>query len=93
MNEQARIEFIRNEMNLSQMYAMYWHGMAVTGAATKRDTAQGREPTEEEKAKGQTIGWRPHTDDEKKADALATMMRHIDRYRALKEQLEELTHD
>lgn len=79
MNDKQRcIEHSKRQFILHQTYAMYWQAMATTGACKLRNTAQGRDPTEEEKAAGQTIGWRPHTDEEKVKDALDTMKRHLE---------------
>jgi hypothetical protein len=85
MNKELTI--LQNQFQIAQMYAFYWYGMAITGAATLRKTEQGREPTEEEKAEGKTIGWRPHTPEEKTKIALETMARHIHRMNELSDEM------
>lgn len=74
---ERRIEFAKRQFEVHKTYAMYWQAMALTGTATLRDTAQGREVTEEERARGEVIGWRKHTDQEKIKHALDTMKQHI----------------
>lgn len=74
---QKRLEFAKRQFQIHQTYAMYWQAMALTGVATMRDTAQGRPVTEEERARGESIGWTPHTDQEKIKHALDTMKTHI----------------
>ncbi len=64
----------------------HWHiASATTGHATTRNTAQGREATAEEKAAGMSLGWRPHTNEEKIGDALQTAKRHMENYHNLME--------
>lgn len=74
---ERRIDHARRQFEVHKAYASYWQAMATTGAAKLRKTQQGREPTEEERAKGMVIGWRDKSDDEKIKDALDTMSRHI----------------
>lgn len=83
------LEYLRTQFAVSQSYAAYWGAMATTGAATMRDTAQGREATPEEKAQGITLGFRDHTDQEKISNALQTMHRHIHRMSELSELIAE----
>lgn len=93
MNEQEKarlLDYARRQFEIAKMYALYWQTMATTGIATLRNTAQGREPTEEEKANGQVIGWREHTDQEKIANALETMKSHINRMSELNDFIAEL---
>jgi hypothetical protein len=87
---EQRLAYARGQFEIAKAYVLYWQAMAMTGATTLRDTAQGREPTEEEKAQGITIGWRPHTDMEKVANALQTMERHIRRMDDLNETIYSL---
>jgi hypothetical protein len=65
------------QFRIHESYVKYWTAMATTGAAKSRNTQQGREPTEDEKSRGITIGWRDHTEDEKIKSALDTAKRHI----------------
>lgn len=87
---ERRLSYARGQFEIAKAYAAYWQAMATTGAATLRDTAQGREVTEEEKARGEVIGWRPHTDLEKTKNALDTMARHIHRMDELNDVISEL---
>lgn len=89
-NKEQQLSYLRGQLDISKLYAMYWHGMATTGAATLKKTAQGREVTEEEKAQGQVIGWREHTDQEKVARALETMKTHIHRMNDILDEIDEL---
>ena len=96
MNErtkQRRLSFARNQFEISKMQAMYWCAMATTGAATLRNTSQGREPTPEEKAAGQVMGYREHTDLEKINNALETMQNHIRRMNETNDYIDELLED
>jgi len=67
--------------------------MATTGAATLRNTSQGREPTPEEKAAGQVVGFREHTDLEKINNALETMQNHIRRMNETNDYIDDLLGD
>lgn len=87
---QRRIQHTQRQFELHKMWALYWQTMASTGAATQRNTCQGREPTEEEKARGEVIGWRPLTDPEKIKDALDIMKRHLDYMWEYSDVLDEL---
>lgn len=92
IEEQERsLSYARGQFEIAKMYALYWHAMATTGIAVLRNTAQGREPTEEEKRNGQVISWREHTDQEKIQNALNTMNRHIQRMNELNDFIAELT--
>lgn len=83
----------RVQYDMAKLYAQYWMTMAHTGAATLRDTAQGRKPTDEEKANGEVIAWTPHTDLEKTQNALNTSMIHIQRLEKLGEVMIALEAD
>jgi len=72
------IKYQERFIQLSLQRASWWTAMATTGVATTRDTHRGREVTEEERANGQVIGWRPESDDEKVKNALDTAHRHIE---------------
>jgi hypothetical protein len=85
-----RIAFAQKQFEVFKMYALYWQTMAMTGHATLRNVSQGREPTEEEKALGQSIGWREKTDVEKVEDALGCMMNHIRQMTETIEQIDRL---
>lgn len=87
---ERRLAYVRGQFEIAKAYASYWCAMATTGAATLRKTQQGREPTEEERAKGICIGWRDHTDEEKTKNALDTMARHIHRMDELNDAISEL---
>lgn len=87
---EQQLEFLRHQFETSKMYAFYWHAMATTGAAKLRNTAQGREPTEEEKAQGIKLPMRPHTDEEKTQDALRMMLTHIHRMNEIAESIDDL---
>lgn len=86
----SQLEYIRGQFQIAQMYAMYWHAMAVTGAATWRKISKGREPTDAEKASGMCIGWSELSDQEKAQEALSTMERHIHRMHELNELIHRL---
>ena len=88
--KERRLSYARGQFEIAKAHAMYWQAMALTGAATLRDTAQGREVTAEERARGEVIGWRPHTDQEKIKHALDTMNTHIRRMDDLNDAIFEL---
>ncbi len=83
-------KYVESQMAQAQMFALYWHAMAMTGLATKRTLSKGRKPTPEEEAQG-VVGtqWEPLTDEEKTKEALDTMHRHIHRHIELSEMLAE----
>lgn len=81
--------YLQGQIQEVTLRAQYWHAMATTGAATKRDISRGRKLTEEEKAQG-VSPWEPFTDQEKIEDALAIMKRHIDTHLQLRESLDNL---
>ena len=72
-----------NEVQAEQakLLAMLRHGELVSGAYKLRGLKRGCEPTDEEKADGQVIGFRDMTDEEKLQDTVDTMHRHIEWYR------------
>lgn len=72
-----RLAFATGQFEITKLRAMMAFAEATTGVATLRKTQQGREPTEEEKAKGLVIGWRDHSDQEKIKNTLQVMERHI----------------
>ncbi len=90
---EKRLAYAKGQFEIAKAYAMYWQAMAVTGAAKLRQTQQGREATEEERAKGMVMGYRDHTDEEKTANALQTMTRHIQRMDELNDVINELMGD
>lgn len=90
---EKRLAYARNQFEISKLHAMMAFAEATTGVATMRDTAQGREPTEEERAKGVTIGWRPHTDQEKIKNSLMVMQRHIQFMSELNDTIHKLMSD
>ncbi len=92
-DREIRIERVRHQMECSKLYAQLWIARATTGEATQRDIKRGREPTPEERAKGEVIGWNPLTDQEKIADALNTATAHVDNYRKAGEVLCALLED
>jgi len=75
---QKRLTYARGQFEITKLRALQWHAMATTGIATLRKLDRGREATEEEKAQGLCMGWRPLTDQEKTKEALDTMQRHIE---------------
>lgn len=87
---ERRLSYVRGQFEIAKAYVLYWQAMAMTGVATLRDTAQGREVTEEERAQGHVIGWRKHTDMEKTQNALQTMHTHIRRMDELNDTIHEL---
>jgi hypothetical protein len=87
---ERRLAYARGQFEIAKMYAMYWQAMATTGIATMRNTAQGREPTPEEKERGIVIGWREHSDQEKIKNALETMQQHISRMTELNDYIDML---
>ncbi len=87
---ERRISHATRQFEVHKAYASYWQAMATTGAAKLRNTAQGREPTEEERAAGHCIGWRQKTDDEKVKDALDTSLRHIQHMNECHDTISEL---
>lgn len=78
-NRESGLEWARMEFQRAITYAQYWTAEASTGYTLKRDIKRGREPTPEEREKGQVIGWTPLTDQEKIEQAMNTAKRHIDR--------------
>lgn len=72
-----RIEYGKRQFIIFQTYAMLVQAEIISGAYKLRDTSQGRPVTPEEKARGESIGWRKHTDEEKLQNALNTMKAHI----------------
>lgn len=72
-----RIEYGKRQFTIFQTYAMLVQAEIISGAYKFRDTAQGRPVTPEEKARGESIGWRKHTDEEKLQNAINTMKAHI----------------
>jgi len=71
------IRRIEGQIETVKLWAQYHMAMATTGAAKFRKVSQGREPTEEEKAEGRVVGWRPLEDDEKIFSSLQTAKQHI----------------
>ncbi len=65
----------------AKLLAMLRHGEIVSGGYKLSNRQQGREPTEEEAADGQVIGFRDCTDEEKLQNAIQTMHRHIQWHR------------
>jgi hypothetical protein len=78
-NRDEALSRCRVQYDQTKLYAQYWMAMATTGAACLRQTSQGRPVTEDEKAKGEVIGWEPHTDQQKIKSALDISMVHIQR--------------
>jgi hypothetical protein len=83
----ARIAYGDKQFVQWQTLAMYWHAQVVSGACKGRDMFVGTFNN----------GERPLTDEEKVAEALATMMRHVhnmnelnDSQYILREELAEL---
>jgi hypothetical protein len=70
-------EYVRNQIEQSKMWAMYWHAQVTSGAYRLRDLRVGLTGG----------GERPLTDDEKLKDALVTMTSHIHRMSDLAETL------
>ncbi len=87
---EKRLAYVRGQFEIAKQYAAYWQAMAMTGVATLRKLQQGREPTEEERAKGMCIGWRDLTPEEKTKEALDTMNRHIHHMDELNDAINEL---
>jgi hypothetical protein len=75
------------------LFANYWLAMATTGAAKNRSIKRGREPTEEERARGEIVGWNERTDDEKILDALNTATTHIQNLEKITETIIALEND
>lgn len=71
------LDLAKRQFEVSKMYALYWQAVAITGAYKFQKTQRGRKVTPEEKAKGEVIGWRDLTDDEKLENTLSTMQNHI----------------
>lgn len=88
-----RIEYAKRQFEISKTYALYWQAMATTGAVTQRDSAQGREPTLEERAQGLVLGFTPDTNERKIQKALDTMQRHIQNMTELNDTIDELTEE
>lgn len=42
---EKRLAYARGQFEIAKSYVLYWQAMALTGAATLRNTAQGREVT------------------------------------------------
>lgn len=78
-NKEQRLQYLKNQFEITKLLALRWHAIATTGVATLRDTHKGRSVTEQEKANGEVIGWMPHSDQEKINNALNTMLVHIRR--------------
>lgn len=74
---ERHIKRLENQFEIHRSYAAYWLALATTGAIVRSNKQRGRDPTEEERAKGMTIGWRNLTPEEKIDDALQTAERHI----------------
>lgn len=72
-----RIEYGKRQFVIFQTYAMLVQAEIISGAYKLRDTAQGRKVTPEEEARGEIIGWRKHTDEEKLQHTINTMKAHI----------------
>ena len=87
---EKRLAYARGQFEITKLRAMMMFAEATTGVATLRKTQQGREPTEEEKAKGMVIGWRDHTDQEKIQNTLQCMQRHIQFMDELNDTINEL---
>lgn len=85
-----KLEYLKNQFEIAKMLALCWQAMATTGACKMRNTSQGREATEEEKAKGMSMGWRDHSDEEKVFNALETMNIHIHRMLELSDKIYEV---
>ena len=92
-DRENKIVYVQGQMEVAKMYANYWCAMATTGSVKRRDLGRGREPTDEERAKGEIIGWTQVSDEEKTADALRIMKIHIQRYSDLNDLLHSLLHD
>lgn len=58
-------------------YILLLHAEVTSGAYKLRQVSKGRDPTQEEAAKGMTVCWRPMTDEEKLHDSMETMKRHV----------------
>lgn len=74
---ERRLSYARGQFKTAKLRAMLAFAEATTGIATLRKTQQGREPTAEEKERGEIIGWRDHSNEEKIQNALQRMDRHI----------------
>lgn len=85
-----QIEYATRQFEVYKMQALYWQAMAMTGAATMRDLAQGRPATTEERAVGITIGFDELTPEQKVKEALDTMNRFIHLMRECNDTISEL---
>lgn len=92
-NRDEMLTRCRVQYDRTKLYAQYWMAMATTGTACLRQTSQGRPVTEEEAAKGEVIGWTPHTDQEKIKRALDTSLVHIRRLESIGEVIIALESD
>lgn len=73
------IEYAKAMLVTVQMQAMRAHAEIVSGAYKLSNKARGREPNEEEKARGEVIGWTPLTEPELLKDKVDEMKRHVAR--------------
>jgi len=76
-NREQAIARMDVQISVKILWAQWWLAYASTGAAARQEISRGREPTEEERAGGTTMGWRPLTDQEKIDDAFNTAKQHI----------------
>lgn len=78
-NRESGLEWARMQFQRAIIYAQWWTASASNGHAVQRQISRGREPTEEERARGKVVGWNPLSDQEKIADAMSTAERHMTR--------------
>jgi hypothetical protein len=77
-DKNKQLNYAKNQFEIYKLRAMKNYAEATTGVCVLKNTYQGREVTEEEKARGEVIGWRPHTDQEKIQNSLEVMQRFIE---------------
>ena len=90
MKVRDRIEALELQFRISEQWAKYWYGQAVTGVCKSRNISIGRESTSEERAARITLPMRPMADEEKTKIALQVMESHIRNMRDFSEEIMSL---
>jgi hypothetical protein len=89
----AKLEYCRFQLQEVQAHITFWQTKILSGAYKLDTTKRGREPSEEERAKGEVIGWRDLTDEEKLQGCMGTLHTHVKWVRILGEVYHALLFD
>lgn len=79
----SRLNWFDGEIKKVELYAALWIAKINSGAYLLYEGKRGREATEEEKERGESMGWRELTDKEKLDYAVNIALTHITRHEKL----------